>query len=88
MSEPVWRRIARLYGPDPRADVREEFEHHLEERVEALMAKGMTEAAAREQALRQFGDIEAAAALCSDIGMQRVRRARWSDRLEIGRAHV
>ena len=81
MSEPVWRRIARLYGPDPRADVREEFEHHLEERVEALMAKGMNEAAAREQALRQFGDIEAAAALCSDIGMQRVRRARWSDRL-------
>jgi predicted permease len=81
MSEPVWRRIARLYGPDPRADVREEFEHHLEERVEALMAKGMTEAAAREQALRQFGDIDAAAALCSDIGMQRVRRARWTDRL-------
>ena len=81
MSEPVWRRIARMHGPDPRADVREEFEHHLEERVEALMAKGMTEAAAREQALRQFGDIDAAAALCSDIGMQRVRRARWSDRL-------
>ena len=81
MSEPVWRRIARLYGPDPRADVREEFEHHLEERIEALMAKGMTEAAAREQALRQFGDIEGAAALCSDIGLQRVRRARWSDRL-------
>ncbi|MEX2282453.1 MAG: ADOP family duplicated permease [Gemmatimonadota bacterium] len=81
MSEPVWRRIARLYGPDPRADVQEEFAHHLEERVEALIGKGMTEAAAREQALRQFGDIEGAATVCSDIGMQRVNRARWSDRL-------
>lgn len=67
MSEPLWRRVLRLYGPDPRADVRDEFAFHLEERTEALMAKGMPEAAARELARRQFGDLARAAAACSEI---------------------
>src|SRR4026207_2072827 len=62
MSEPLWRRVLRLYGPDPRADVRDEFAFHLEERTEALMAKGMPEAAARELARRQLGDLARAAA--------------------------
>lgn len=81
MSEPLWRRVLRLYGPDPRADVRDEFAFHLEERTEALMAKGMPEAAARELALRQFGDLARAAAACSEIGSRRARRAEWRERL-------
>ena len=82
MTEPLWRRLHRLHGPDPRADVQEEFAFHLEERTEALMATGMPEAAARELALRQFGDLSRAAATCSAIGTRRARRMQWRERLE------
>ena len=79
MTEPRWRRLLRLHGPDPRADVDDEFAFHLEERIEALMAKGMSEAAAREVALRRFGDLERAAAVCTAIGSRRAREARWRE---------
>jgi putative ABC transport system permease protein len=75
-DEPLWRRVLRLRGPDPRADVRDEFAFHIAERVEALMARGMTEAEAREAALRQFGDLERAAEACTAIGRGRVRERR------------
>lgn len=81
MSEPIWRRIRRLHGPDPRADVREEFAFHLEERVEALMADGLSEAEARARARERFGNIEEAEAACSGIGRRRVRRLQWRESL-------
>jgi predicted permease len=81
MTEPIWRRLLRMHGPDPRADVEEEFAFHIGERIEALMAKGMPEAAARELALRQFGDLSRAAATCSEIGSRRARRVRWRERV-------
>ena len=62
MKEPIWRRVLRLHGPDPRADIRDEFAFHLEERIEALMAQGMSETSAREEALRRFGDLSRATA--------------------------
>lgn len=46
------------------------------------MAKGMSEADARDLALRQFGDLGQAAATCSDIGSRRASRLRWRERLE------
>jgi predicted permease len=82
MTEPLWRRVLRLHGPDPRADVEEEFAFHLEERTEALMARGLSEKAARVEALRQFGDIGRATAACAGIGNRRVRRVQWRERLE------
>jgi predicted permease len=82
MTEPIWRRMLRLHGPNPRADVQEEFAFHIEERTDALMAQGMSKTAAREQALRQFGDLAGATADCAAIGSRRVRRVRWSERLE------
>ena len=82
MTEPLWRRVLRLYGPDPRADIRDEFAFHLEERIETLMAKGMSAASAREEALRRFGDLARAEATCYEIGSRRVRRVRWRERLE------
>ena len=82
MNEPIWRRVLRLYGPDPRADIRDEFAFHLEQRIEALMAKGMTEANAREEALRRFGNLSRAESTCYHIGARRVRRVRWRERLE------
>lgn len=79
MSEPMWRRVLRLHGPDPRADVHDEFAFHIAERTEALVAAGLSESDAREQALAQFGDFKGAAATCTDIGSRRIRRARWRE---------
>ena len=81
MTPPRWRRVFRLQSRDPRDDVTEEFAFHLEERIAGLVARGVPEDAAREQALRQFGDLAAATAACSDIGLRRARRARWSERI-------
>jgi putative ABC transport system permease protein len=82
MNEPLWRRILRLHGSNPRADVQEEFAFHLEERADALMRKGIPADEARAQALRQFGDLPAAAATCSEIGSRRAARIRWRERFE------
>jgi predicted permease len=79
--KPGWQRVFRLREHDPRADVREEFAFHLEERAEALMAKGMTLAAARAEALRQFGDLAGATEACSNLGKSRARRAQWAESL-------
>lgn len=79
MTEPLWRRVLRLHGPDPRADVRDEFAFHLEQRAEALMAAGVPEADARAQARSQFGDLPGATAVCAEIGARRVRRLRWRE---------
>jgi predicted permease len=82
MREPIWRRMLRLHGPDPRADVAEEFAFHLEERTESLVARGMSETQAREVALRQFGNLSTAMNTCTTIGSRRVRRGRWQERFE------
>ena len=81
MTEPLWRRVLRLHGPNPRADVQDEFAFHLDERTEALMAKGMSEREARRLALEQFGDLAGATATCAAIGKRRERRVRWRERV-------
>ena len=82
MTTPKWRRWLRLRGPNPRADVADEFAFHMEERIEALVASGMTPDAARAKATAQFGDIARAAAICTDIGERRADRVRWTERLQ------
>jgi putative ABC transport system permease protein len=47
-----------------RADVDEELSLHLEMRVDELIAGGMPPAGARQEALRQFGDLEATRTYC------------------------
>jgi putative ABC transport system permease protein len=46
------------------SEVSEEFAFHLEMRARELRARGYSEAAAREEALRQFGDLPDAIAYC------------------------
>src|ERR1700752_5292690 len=46
------------------ADVDEELRLHLELRIEALMNTGLTREAARQEALRQFGDLERTREYC------------------------
>ncbi len=54
------------------SDIDEELRTHIEMRVEELRARGLTQEAARTEALRQFGDLEATRAYCrrQDIGKE------------------
>ncbi|MGH7460285.1 MAG: permease prefix domain 1-containing protein [Longimicrobiales bacterium] len=79
---PRWRRYLRFWGPDPVADVADEFGFHVQERIDELVARGMDEQAAREQALRGFGDIEHVTTTCRDLAWEKesaMRRSDWLD---------
>jgi len=76
---PFWRRYARLFGPDPAADVREEIGFHLEAKTEDLIRQGWTPEAARQEAERQFGDRRAVQRIGQRIGQKTERRRRLSD---------
>ncbi len=60
LPEGVRRPLRLLRGPkDVPRDVDEEIRFHLDEKVAALVAHGMSPDAARAEALRQFGDVGA-----------------------------
>jgi putative ABC transport system permease protein len=76
------RRLFRLPSSEARVpgEVEDEIAFHLEERARELAAGGMDPAAARAQALKEFGDVAAARAELEEIGRRRVRhesRASW-----------
>jgi putative ABC transport system permease protein len=64
-------------------DIDDELRFHIETRVDALVAQGMTTENARRQALAEFGDVNQALSELSTIDRQsHTRRARaewWSD---------
>ena len=49
---PIWRRYARLSGPDPVADVDDELRFHLETKIDDLVAQGWDRDEARREARR------------------------------------
>ena len=53
-----WRRYLRFWRPELGADVDDEIAFHVEERIEDLVARGMHPAAARDEAMRLFGDVQ------------------------------
>ncbi|HTV00045.1 MAG TPA: ABC transporter permease [Luteitalea sp.] len=71
---PRWRRYARLFGPDPAADARDELHFHLDSKVQDLRAEGWSEDAARVEAARQLGDVQALEAVGAHVGTRRQRR--------------
>src|SRR6476646_8800980 len=60
---------------DVGTDVRDEFAFHLEMRVEDLRREGLAESAAREQAIREFGNVARGIDTCvgEGIGMEHRR---------------
>jgi hypothetical protein len=56
-ENPLWRRYARLFGPNPKADVQDEISFHLAAKVDDLVAQGWPPVDAREEAERLFGDL-------------------------------
>src|ERR1017187_4401466 len=80
---PLWRRYARLFGPDPAADVRDELRFHLDAKVDELVAQGWRPDAARQEAERQFGDLRAVETigerLSEEMDGRRRRRDYWDE---------
>jgi len=62
-----------------RAEVDDELSFHLEMRVQALLAAGLTPDAARHEALRQFGNVESVRHDCIAFDEQRERTTRRVD---------
>ena len=83
MTTPLWRRYLRFWGADPAADVDDEFAFHLEMRIEELIAHGLSPKAARDEALRGFGNIQDVKRICRTLADERERAMQrtqwWSD---------
>jgi predicted permease len=58
-------------------DIADEMAFHIEMRVETLRREGLSEADARTQASREFGDPMAHDAACTPIDGRAERRSRW-----------
>lgn len=77
-------RLSSLWKPTVEREVREELEFHLEMRIRENVERGMDPAAARDAALRPFGDFEATRRACLRIAHGRDRaaaRREWWDEL-------
>src|SRR5690348_18346796 len=55
--EPAWRRYLRMIRPNPAADLDDELRDHIESATESLVARGLSPADARAEAIRRFGDV-------------------------------
>jgi len=80
--DPLGRRYARLFGPNPKADVHDELSFHLAAKVDDLVAQGWRPDDAREEAERLFGDLRSVEDMGELLGRQRQRRRRTRDRFE------
>ena len=70
-----WRSTSRI-----RADIDDELHFHLDMRAEELMAGGMSEADARREATREFGDVDFTRRYCRTLderGERATRRGDW-----------
>lgn len=74
--EPIWRRYARLFGADARADTEDELSFHYEMRVRDYLKRGLDEASARAAARERLGDLSTVREECGARGERYVRADR------------
>src|SRR5437762_52616 len=82
---PRWRRYLRCWRPDVAADVDDEFEFHLRERVDELIARGTDPRVARDEALRRFGYFEQVKGACRALAKEQETYMRRSEMLDVVR---
>jgi predicted permease len=77
----AWRRAFRLHlrKGTVEQDVNDEIAFHLDQAARELMADGMEPQAARDEALRRFGEVERVRRTCREIGRQRHRGRRRTE---------
>ncbi len=76
---PLWRRYARLFGPDAKRDVDDELQFHLQAKVDDLLQCGWEPDAARREAERQFGDLKAVRREGERLGNERQQKTQRRD---------
>jgi putative ABC transport system permease protein len=76
-----WRRLfgMRRWGPELDEGIDWELRHHVEERVDELVAQGRSEAEAREEAWRELGDATRLRGELRRIGRRRRRSERVAE---------
>ena len=75
MSErPRYRDFIR---PNPRRELEDELRFHIETEAEELIAAGRSPAAARQEALAKFGDVDRFLAECGASDRRRLKRLHW-----------
>ncbi|MEX0907693.1 MAG: ABC transporter permease, partial [Gemmatimonadota bacterium] len=57
----------RLFRDEPRSEVQDELDFHLEQRVREYVARGMDEESARRAALERIGDIDRVRGECTEL---------------------
>ena len=82
-STPSWRRYLRFWGHDPARDLDDELRFHLEARYDEYVATGMNPAAARSEAERRFGSVDAVRDQCVAIDSQWERSRTMADMFHI-----
>ena len=65
-ATPAWRRYLRFWGSDPRGDIDDELEFHIERETHEHIANGLSPADARARAVARFGSLTLAADECRD----------------------
>lgn len=77
----AWRRAFRLHlrKGTVEQDVNDEIAFHLDQATRELMADGLEPQAARDEALRRFGELERVRRTCREIGRQRHRGRRRTE---------
>jgi predicted permease len=82
----MWRRYARLFGPDSAADVKDELHFHMQAKIDDLVAQGWSPDAARQEAERRFGDLRAVQQIGVRLGEKMERRKLlrdyWTDSVQ------
>ncbi|MEP6834498.1 MAG: ABC transporter permease [Gemmatimonas sp.] len=67
------RRFLNLHRGNPADDVADELAFHVEMRAALLMQRGVAESAAKQEALRRFGDFETVRAECESLERNKTR---------------
>jgi putative ABC transport system permease protein len=80
---PTWRRYLRFWRSDIGADLDDEFRFHLDAEVEHLVARGWSAEAARDEALRGFGDVDAFRRECRAADERRMGRAQRKENFTV-----
>ncbi|MEX2179550.1 MAG: ABC transporter permease [Gemmatimonadaceae bacterium] len=83
MTAPNWRRYLRFWRSDVRGDFDDELAFHVQERVDDLVARGMHPAAAHDEAMRRFGNIDQVREHCLTEAAERESQMRRMETLEV-----